>query len=271
MRALRVGIIGCGTLGAGLSIGIHQGQAGPARLQAVLATSRSIDRAVGLCQGGALATTDPEEFLRQPLDLVVEAAGKSVVREYGENVLERGADLMICSVAALAEDDVRERLIRAAAAGGRRIFVPSGAILGLDGLQAASLGRMDEVVHITRKPPAAWKGTLAERQVDLEALQEPVVLYEGSPVESARLYPANVNVQTAVSLAGIGLHRTRVVVVVDPTITQNEHEVIARGEFGEFHIILRNNPTENPKTGIITPLSLIKAVRNLTAPLVIGV
>lgn len=268
---LRVGIIGYGTIGRGLARGIAAGQAGAARLGALLVKPAAVSAACEVCQGACTVTTDPEEFLRQPLDLVVEAAGQALVRQHAARVLGQGMDLMVCSVGALADDGLREELVRAAVAAGRRIFVPSGAIIGLDGVQAAALGRMEELIHVTRKPPAAWKGTRAEEQVDLDAITEPVLLYEGNPRESARLYPANVNVQTAVSLAGVGLDRTRVQVVADPTITQNVHEVIARGEFGEFRLILRNNPTENPKTGIITPLAVIKAVRNLTAPLVVGI
>lgn len=269
---MRVGIIGFGSIGRRLAEALLAHEAGAARLHAVLTTDRSVTRAAEVCvPAGCTVTSDPESFFAVPLDLVVEAAGQGLVAQYGLRVLQRQMDLMVCSVGALADDELRESLAAAAAESGRRVLVPAGAIIGLDGIGAAALGRIDEILHIVRKPPAAWKGTAAERQVDLDAIAVPTVLYEGSPREGARLYPANVNVPTAVALAGIGLDRTKIRVVADPTITQNVHDLSVKGEFGEFSLTVQSHPTENPKTGILTTLAVINAVRRLSRPLLIGV
>jgi aspartate dehydrogenase len=79
-----------------------------------------------------------------------------------------------------------------------------------------------------------------------------------------------VNVAAAVGLAGLGLDATIVRVVADPTVARNTHEIEARGAFGELRVLLQNIPSENPKTGRLTAMSIVKALRNLTAPVVVG-
>src|SRR5204863_4282097 len=95
---------------------------------------------------------------------------------------------------------------------------------------------------------------------------EAELLYEGPARHAVKYYPANVNVAAALSLAGVGFDRTYVRVFADPSVTHNTHDVVAKGWFGEVHLRIQNIPTENPKTGRITALSVIKALRKLTDP-----
>ena len=271
MTCLRVGLISFGSIGSAVAERLRLGEADSCTLVAVLVRGRSLDVAKRNRSDDWIATTDPDVFFRQNLDVVVEAAGQRALCHYGARALESGGDLVVTSTGALSDDALRSELVRLARTHGRRVLVSSGAIAGLDGVSAAAMGHVEEVLHITRKPPAAWKGTVAEQQHDLDHLTGPIVLYEGSPRESAQLFPANVNVQTAVALAGVGLDRTRVQVWADPTVEHNIHEVLVRGEFGELRIELKNVPSpENPKTGRLTALAVIKTLRNLAAPLVVG-
>jgi len=266
---VRVGLIGCGALGSGILRAVRQGLAGPqVEVVACLVRSR-VDAARALAGPGCRVTSDPDAFFREALDLVVEAAGQQAVRQYGQRALAR-CDLLLTSSGALADDTLRQALEQTAARFGRRIWVPSGAVAGLDGLGAACVGPVEQVLHITRKPPAAWRGTVAEHQVDLQGLREPALLYEGDARESARLFPANVNVQTSVALAGPGFERLRVQVIADPTITRNTHDIVAVGQFGRLQIRVENVPTENPKTGLLTVFSVVHALRRLQSPLFVG-
>jgi aspartate dehydrogenase len=261
-----VGVIGYGAIGRPLVEAVARGEAGDARVVAVLVRDPGRYRTV---PGDALLTGDQSTFLAQASDLVVEAGGHDAVRQHGEAVLANGRDLMVVSVGAFADEELLARLQAAARAAGRQILVPSGAIAGLDAIGAAAVGELDEVTITSRKPPEAWRGTPAES----EALgaTEPRLLYEGSARAGVRLFPQNVNVAAAVSLAGIGLERTTMRVYADPSITHNTHEVRARGAFGELQLLLRNVPSpDNPKTGRITAMSVLKALRNRGAPLVVG-
>jgi aspartate dehydrogenase len=97
-----------------------------------------------------------------------------------------------------------------------------------------------------------------------------VLLYEGPARAGVALFPQNVNVAAALALAGVGLDATAMRVYADPTVTHNTHEVRARGAFGQVSLTLQNVPSENPKTGRIVAMSVLKALRNRVAPLVVG-
>jgi len=139
----------------------------------------------------------------------------------------------------------------------------SGAIGGLDALRAAACAGLHKVVYTGRKPPAAWKGSPAEALLDLSALHEPAVFYDGTATDAARDYPRNTNVTAAIALAGAGFEATRVRLVADPGIDGNVHEVQAHGASGRFSITLENLPLpDNPKTSWLAALSVEQAVRH---------
>jgi aspartate dehydrogenase len=186
--------------------------------------------------------------------------------------LEAGADLILVSVGALGDDKLREKLFMTARSRGRRIIVPSAAIGGLDRIAAAGVGGLEEVTLTTRKPPAAWYGTPVESQVDLSNLTEPYCAFEDAARESALLFPESVNVSAALSLAGIGFDATKVKVYADPGIRHNTHEIEALGRFGRLKLHIQNAPSaKNPKTGSIVAMSVVKVLRDLTSPFIIGV
>jgi len=258
---LSVGFIGYGTAARQVHEGICQGLAGNCRLAAVL-----VRRADAATPDGALCTTERARFVAEPLDLVVELAGQEAVREHAEAVLLAGKDLLVLSIGALADEALHERLCQAARATGSRLLLPSGAIGGLDAIASAAIGGLDEVTLTTRKPPDALQtGTDQDRLLGA-AITEPLLLYEGPAREAVRQFPANVNVAAALSLAGVGFDRTQVRIYADPSVTRNTHEVRARGWFGELTFTIQNVPTSNPKTGRITALSVLKAIRDLQAP-----
>jgi aspartate dehydrogenase len=261
---LRIGFIGYGTAARQVAAGLRAGQAGEARLAAALVRRQPPEPLDDI-----LVTTDRARFLAEPLGLVVELAGQEAVRQHGEAVLRSGKDLMVISIGSLADDALYAALREAAEASGRRLLLPSGAIGGLDAISSAAVGGLDEVTLTTRKPPDALQ-TGTERDGALAgALTEPVLMYEGSARRAVQLFPANVNVAAALSLAGVGFDRTMVRIYADPAVTRNTHEVHARGWFGELRFTMMNIPTENPKTGRITGLSVLKAIRNLQAPVVL--
>jgi aspartate dehydrogenase len=197
--------------------------------------------------------------------VVVEAAGHEAVAEHAEAVLEGGADFVCCSVGALADAALRERLLGAAARSGSRLVVPSGAVGGLDLLAAAADAGLDEVVIEQRKPP---RTLLAEE--DAAAVDAPLVLFEGSVAEVVERYPKTTNVAAAVALAGLGFDDTRARVVADPGLDANVAILTARGAFGEFTLRLANVASANPKTSAIVAHSVVATLRRLDAPIVVA-
>ena len=113
------------------------------------------------------------------------------------------------------------------------------------------------------KPARAWRGTPAEKLLDLDALASAVEFYRGSARELAAQYPANANVTATIALAGIGFEKTEVVLVADPAAPGILHEITFAGGFGEARIEIRGRPSAaNPRTSVLTGLSVWQALKS---------
>jgi aspartate dehydrogenase len=203
-------------------------------------------------------------------DVIVECAPAAAFRAIAQPALRAGRILMPVSVGALLE---HADMINLARANGARIVVPTGALLGLDAVRAAAEGEIHSVRMITRKPPGGLAGAphLERHGIGVEGLREPLKVFEGTAREGARGFPANVNVAAALSLAGIGPDRTRLEIWADPGVTRNTHRIVVEADSARFEMQIENVPSEeNPRTGKITALSVIAALRGLVASLKIG-
>lgn len=204
----------------------------------------------------------PAELAELHPDVVVEAAGRDAVAEWGSAALSVARKFIVCSASALADDELRASLRRTAGEEGSQLVVAHGALGGIQALSAASLLPLETVTHEIRKPPIAWRGTNAETLLDLSGLTSAVAFYEGSASSAAASYPANANAVIVTSLAGVGVERTRVRLVADPATGRNIHRVHAAGAFGEFSLTIANEPAaSNPKTSDMTALSLVRLLQ----------
>jgi aspartate dehydrogenase len=202
--------------------------------------------------------------------IVAEVAGQPAVVEHCERVLRSGTDCLIISVGALADAKLLARLKTAAQEGKSRILLPAGAIGGIDAIAAMRVAGLTSVRYRSRKPPAAWRGSPAEKVADLAALRERTVLYRGTAGEAALRYPQNANVAAAVALAGLGFDATEVELVADPAAPGNVHEIEAEGAAGRFAIALEGKPSRsNPKTSALAAMSVARALLNANATIVI--
>jgi aspartate dehydrogenase len=255
--ALRVGLIGLGTIGSGVMRLLRADD--DITIVGALVRRARVDSAVP-------TVTRVDDLLALEPDVVVEVAGHEALRGHGPRVLRAGCDLIVLSVGALADPTLEADIMAAARIGRSRAMVAAGAIGGLDALGAAAVGGLERVTHTTRKPARALLPA-----DEAASLREPRELFRGSAREGALRFPENINVAAAVSLAGIGLDRTEVCVVADPTLERNTHQVVAQGTFGELRFEIRGIPSdENPRTGRIVAMSVVNALRRLRAPLVIG-
>lgn len=192
--------------------------------------------------------------------LVVEAAGAAALREWGLAALSLGVPLLLSSVGALHDNDLREALVRAAQHAGTRLYLPSGALAGLDYVRAAQGADGLRIAYESRKPPAAWADELA-RLGQPVVPGEPVPLFEGDARAAAARYPANLNVAATLALAGTGFEATRVSVVVDPAAAGNIHRIVVESALGTLDLAVANKPSpNNPKTSWIVSRSLLAAI-----------
>ncbi|MDR7419630.1 MAG: aspartate dehydrogenase [Armatimonadota bacterium] len=266
---MQIGLAGFGAIGRRVAVLVEQGLPGAA-LAAI--TSRDLDSARASARE-LLRNVPPVTSLDEAVaraDVIVEAAPAAAFPAIAAAVLGRGKTLLAVSVGALL--DRQEEYTAAAARHGGRIHIASGAIGGLDAIAAAREGRIESVTMVTRKPPRGLAGApyLEQHRIDVMALEQPAVVFDGTAREATRGFPANVNVAVAVSLAGIGPDRTRVRIIADPTVTRNTHDVEVTGDFGRLTVHIENTPSANPRTGVLTAQSVVATLRKLISPVRIG-
>lgn len=264
----KVALAGFGAIGTEVARRLHKGAVPGIELVAVAArdvakaraTLDKIPSSVPVLKLGELAAV---------ADLVIECAPAALMDEIARPVLTAGKKLMTLSVGALL---TRPHLIALATEHGGQIIVPSGALLGLDAVCAAAEGQIHSVQMTTRKPPNGLVGApyLVENRINIEGLKEPLRVFSGTARDAAKGFPANLNVAVALSLAGIGPDRTRLDIWADPTVTRNTHRIQVDSDSARIDMTIENIPSENPKTGRITALSVIATLRKLHAPLRVG-
>jgi aspartate dehydrogenase len=264
---LRIGLIGAGVMGSLIARAIDAG-AFPGTLVAL--ADLDANRAATLA--GSLAVppeVSPTREVVAAVDLVVEAAAPEALPVLLDLVAEHGNDLLVLSVGGLIDQEDR---LEEARRTGSRVYCPSGAIAGLDGVRAAAEGRIDGAQITTRKPPAGLLGApfFRDAGMDPERIESPTVVFEGSAREACARFPQNVNVSAALSLAGVGVDRTRVRIIADPGLARNVHTIEVWGDFGTIRTETENVPSENPRTSRLAALSAIALIRSFSVSLRVG-
>jgi aspartate dehydrogenase len=265
-RKIKVGIVGCGTIGGELAA-------------ACAGRLRDSMELIGICDQDAKRAESLNALLKDKArvlkldelvkksDLIVEAASASASAPILKKAIKSKKDIMIMSVGGLIGN---EGLLEEADKAGINVYLPSGAICGIDGLKSGRAGRIDSVTLTTRKPPKGLDGApyIKRKNIKLADIKNETVIFAGSAKEAIAGFPQNVNVCAALSLAGIGAEKTRVKIVTSPEYTKNVHEVEITGDFGRISARTENMPSpSNPKTSRLAALSAIAtlegAVKNV--------
>ncbi len=266
---MNICIIGCGAIGSELAISIDSRVIDNANLVALFDANEITTQRLKLrlhnknvasfSNFNELACS--QEF--QVTDMVIEAASQAAVREYAKLVLAHKKDLLLLSVGALSDDIFSYELLEIATSNENRIYIPTGAIAGLDAIRSVK-ALLTSVLLITTKNPKALTGApfFASNPVKLGDIKESTVIYRGNAQDAAKKFPANINVAVALGLAGIGLRETKVEIIADPSFNVNQHCIKAIGSFGEILITVRSMPTaDNPKTSVLAVSSAIECLR----------
>jgi len=262
-----VGIAGLGAIGLPLARALDAGVPG-----LTLAAVAARDEVKAVARLSSFRAPPPVVNLADlaECDIVVEAAPAAVFERVANTAIEEGKVFVPCSVGALLP---RMYLVRRAQQTGARIVVPTGALLGLDAVRAAAEGPIHSVSIETRKPPMGLIGAphLEKHGIDVMDLIQPLLVFDGNALDAAAGFPANVNVAAALALAGIGPIRTQVQIWADPGVTRNIHTIRVEAEAARFSMTIENVPSaENPKTGQLTPLSMLACLRGLVSTLKVG-
>lgn len=250
---MKIGLLGCGNIGH--IIAVH------ASGFAIAAVYDKVpERAEEIAAlAGAQSYEDFSSFLNADVDIIVEAASVNAARSYALDILAAGKDVVIMSVGALTDKEFRDRVRKAAVENNRKVYLPSGAIFGLDNLKIGRISRISRLLLRTTKSPASLGIAADSRKM----------IFSGKANECIKAYPKNVNVSVAMSLAAG--QDTDVELWVDPAVDRNVHELFFEGDFGEAYIKVTNfTSPDNPATSYLAALSILCLLEKLSDPIIVG-
>ncbi|WP_432352917.1 aspartate dehydrogenase [Sporosarcina sp. A2] len=259
---MKIGIIGTGNIATFLLDQVQKNNDYDGEISAVFGRNQEIGLQLSE-RFGVDFYSDFQKFLETPMDIVVEAATAEVARMYAKDIVKSNKDLVVSSIGVFSDIEFLDELSVLTEANDVHIYLPSGAIGGLDLLQSANaLNGLNKVGITTRKSPGS---------LGMDKVYEEEILFEGSAREAVKRFPKNVNVALILALAGIGVEKTTVRVVVDPNVTQNTHTIEAEGDFGKMHLQVENTPmVHNPKTSLLAALSILATLQNKDRSVKIG-
>ena len=251
-----VGIIGCGAIANIIASRIVPEDNG---IEIKYFYDKDIERAENLASfANGVAVLDFDDMLNN-VDLILECASPSSVKLLAPIVLERGIDMIVMSIGAFMDKEFYKKMEDLASKNGAHIHLPSGAVVGLDGIKAVAEFGLKEITLVTRKSPKSLG-----KEIDSEE-----ILFEGKASEAVKEFPLNINVAATISLA---CNRDiDVKIIVDPNVNRNVHEITARGDFGEFKTTTMNHPcAANPKTSMLAAISAIKLLKSFNETISVG-
>ena len=267
---IKVGVIGCGTIGKELAKACQKRFFDEVTLEAIA----DIDPAVAKKLQKELKPRPQilsQESLIKACDLVIEGASAHVSYEITKKALHLGKDIMVMSVGGIIGKE--KELLNLARTHRCCLYIPSGGIVGIDGLKAARIGKIHRVTLTTRKPPQGFEDApyVIKHGINLKNLKEEKVLFEGNATAAVRGFPKNINVSATLSAAGIGPEKTKVKIIACPHMLVNVHEVYVVGDFGSFYSRTENFPSEqNPKTSRLAILSAVATLERILKNVKIG-
>jgi aspartate dehydrogenase len=267
----KIGIIGCGTIGSELAFAVDNGKIKNASLVALFDTVSSAAKNLRY----KLSNSNPFTFSKfsqfissatfKEADIIIEAASQAAVKKFAKRILLSNKSLMIMSTGALSDSSLLRELSYTMLKHTGNIYIPSGAIAGIDAIRSVR-HLLGSVMLTTTKNPKALVSApfFSSSNIRIDKIMKRTLLYQGNAVDAIKKFPANVNVAVVLSLAGIGVKKTIVRIIADPTTDLNQHEIVAKGQFGEISIVVRNNPSpNNPKTSFLAALSAIECLRTI--------
>lgn len=269
---LKIGIVGCGAIGSSLARALVGDLAKKAALVSLydidISKARGLSRAVS--KNDRLAAGRIERLIEKS-QLVIECASSRSSFAIAKKVLTKGRDIMMMSIGGIVGK--WPELSALAQKHNARVYLPSGAISGIDALKAAAQGKISKVILTTRKNPAAFRGVdyVEKKGIKPDHIKEDTLLFSGSAKDAVRFFPQNINVAAVLSIAGIGEDKTQVRIIASPETRQNIHEINIESEAGKIFTRTENilHP-DNPKTSYLAVLSAVATLKGILEPVKIG-
>ena len=222
----RIGIIGFGYIGRHVYEQISGGNV--PGLEVAFVWNRSPGRVKDLPPD--LILEDLDKFQQYAPDLLVEMCHPAISKTYGERFLT-DTDFLMLSVTAMADPGLNQLLTATAERHRHSLFIPHGALVGLDSLRDG-LDNWSEVSITFRKHPNSLDFSATD--IDPASIKAESVIFDGPVGDIAKTFPRNVNTMATCAMAGLGFEHTRAVLICDPSSTSMSAEVRAVGKDGSL-------------------------------------
>ena len=266
---MQVGIAGCGTIGSEIAVAISNNTINGMTLMGICDTDENRTRQL-LSRLRMPAPVLGLDALIDASKLIFEASTKAALPMIATKTIEAGKDLLAMSVGGFVD---RMDLFELADRMGVRLFLPTGAVGGMDSILAAKEAGLQRVRLTTTKNPKSFQNTpyVLKNNIAVDDLKNPKIIFEGTARQANLEFPKSFNVAITLSLAGIGLDKTTVRIVADPGCHKTRHEIIAEGAFGTLRTMTESNPApDNPHTSYLAILSAMAALRRISSRVRIG-
>jgi len=269
MAKLKIGIAGCGAIGTSLAKTIVSEFSGQAELAGVYDSDARKSAALAGSLANPKSAFSNLKDLIACVDLVIEATRLEAACDIVKDTLLSSKSILVMSVGGIVKEYKELEVL--ARKNNSRIFIPSGAICGIDGVKALACGKLTKVILTTKKPPGSFKGVPFITGKNLDDIKEDTVIFEGNALSAIEAFPQNINVAATLSIAGLGPERTMVRIVASPKVTRNTHEIEIESESGRIVAFTENvvHP-DNPKTSYLAVLSAVAVLKQILTPLRIG-
>ncbi|MGI0004526.1 MAG: aspartate dehydrogenase [Candidatus Nitrosotenuis sp.] len=261
----KIGLLGCGAIGTQIALAVDSERISAEITHVYDFDKKKAEALVSRLEKKPVIVDNPHLLSSNNVDLVVEAASQDAVKNHALSIIQNRKDLMIMSVGALLDESVFEILYDACKEFKKRIYLPTGAIAGLDAIRSVK-DELESLTLITTKNPKSLVGAkfFETNKIDITSIKNSQVIFEGAAKEAVSLFPANINVAALLSLAGLGSQKTMVKIVADPSVDRNIHQIEAKGKFGKISILVENVPDQNnPKTSRLAILSAVECLRQI--------
>ncbi len=266
----RIGIVGCGSIGGQLARSISSYFKDRTRLMVIC--DQDNQKAMALSNElNPHPDVLPLDSIPLHCDLVIEAASPETCRELVPKALNMGRDIMVLSASGLV--DIYDKAFNLAKAKQARLYVPSGPITGIDGLEAAMTGGVRSVRLTMRKPSAVLGDAphVQSKKLQLSSLTAETVIFEGSAREAIKGFPHHIHAAATLSFAGLGLDQTQVRILTGPEIAMHIYDVEIEGAFGRLAVRSENVPSpQNPNHSYLSLLSACALLNEILSPVQLG-
>jgi len=267
-KKTKIGIVGCGAIGSQVALFVDKRLKDVAYIHSLSDSDRAVANRLQkkLKSLPKITTTDS---LIKNVDLVIEAASQEAAKYILRKATAKGKDMVILSVGALIGCS---SLLSRAKRNGTKIYVPSGAICGVDGLGALSLGKIKCISLITSKPLRGLAGAdyFKDRKINLSKIKKEKIVFKGRVKEAIKFFPKNINVAATLLLAS-NFKNITVCIKADPGLKRNVHRIELEAREAKLSIGIENVPSkDNPKTSALAILSTQHLLRKIFNPFKIG-